>query len=200
MEIGINEYWIGLYSASAITVGYLFYLARAKIKDLTTLYELEKTKSQSKLKERLENLSEVDKYLDEKLEKLFQMFIYKNILYTLRQYATTLSEDTKNKARQEFIEYVEFNSTPEEKKIFEQRYGSFSLFKFILITFFNIKLTKLELFICHKMSIDEKEFKDYKLFESIYDQLSRKDIENILDMFQDEEPEKNKANKLKDNK
>lgn len=194
MEIGINEFWIGLYGASVVTAGYLFYLAKSKIKDLTSLYELEKAKDKTKLKDKLENLSEVDKYLEVKLEKLFQMFIYKNILYTLRQYATTLSEDSKVKLRMEFVDYVEFNTTEEEKDIFKKRYP-FTLFKFNIVTFFNIKLTKLELFICHKMAIDEKEFKDYKLFESLYDQLSRKDLDNIFEMFQDEETKETKDKK-----
>lgn len=186
MEIGINEFWMGLYGCSIVTAGYIFYLAKSKIKDLTSLYELEKTKDRTKLKDKLDNLSEVDKYLESKLEKLFQMFIYKNILYTLRQYATTLSEDSKVKLRTEFIEYVEFNTTDAEKEIFKLRYP-FALFKFTIVTFFNIKLTKLELFVCHKMSIDEKEFKDYKLFESLYDQLSKKDLDSIFEMFEDKE-------------
>ena len=194
MEIGINEFWIGLYGTSVVTAGYLFYLAKSKIKDLTSLYELEKAKDKIKLKDKLENLSEVEKYLDTKLDKLFQMFIYKNILYTLRQYATTLSEDTKVKLRNDFVDYVEFNTTAAEKEIFKARYN-FPLFKFKIVTFFNIKLTKLELFVCHKMVIDEKEFVDYKLFESLYDQLSKKDLDSIFEMFQDEDQKENKDSK-----
>lgn len=194
MEIGINEFWIGLYGTSVVTAGYLFYLAKSKIKDLTSLYELEKAKDKIKLKDKLENLSEVDKYLEVKLDKLFQMFIYKNILYTLRQYATTLSEDTKVKLRNDFVDYVEFNTTQAEKEIFKTRYN-FPLFKFKIVTFFNIKLTKLELFVCHKMAIDEKEFVDYKLFESLYDQLSKKDLDSIFEMFQDEDQKENKDSK-----
>lgn len=194
MEIGINEFWMGLYGSSVITAGYLFYLAKSKIKEMTSLYELEKAKDKTKLKDKLENLSEVDKYLEVKLDKLFQMFIYKNILYTLRQYATTLSEDTKVKLRNDFIDYVEFNTTQAEKEIFKARYN-FPLFKFKIVTFFNIKLTKLELFVCHKMAIDEKEFVDYKLFESLYDQLSKKDLDSIFEMFQDEDQKENKDNK-----
>lgn len=194
MEIGINEFWIGLYGTSVVTAGYLFYLAKSKIKDLTSLYELEKAKDKTKLKDKLENLSEVEKYLDTKLDKLFQMFIYKNILYTLRQYATTLSEDTKVKLRNDFVDYVEFNTTTAEKEIFKARYN-FPLFKFKIVTFFNIKLTKLELFVCHKMAIDEKEFVDYKLFESLYDQLSKKDLDSIFEMFQDEDQKENKDSK-----
>ena len=194
MEIGINEFWMGLYGSSIITASYLFYLAKSEIKEMTSLYELEKAKDKTKLKDKLENLSEVDKYLDTKLDKLFQMFIYKNILYTLRQYATTLSEDTKVKLRNEFIDYVEFNTTTAEKEIFKARY-SFPLFKFRIVTFFNIKLTKLELFVCHKMAIDEKEFADYKLFESLYDQLSKKDLDSIFEMFQDEDQKENKDSK-----
>lgn len=194
MEIGINEFWMGLYGSSVITAGYLFYLAKSKIKEMTSLYELEKAKDKTKLKDKLENLSEVDKYLEVKLDKLFQMFIYKNILYTLRQYATTLSEDTKVKLRNEFIEYVEFNTTQAEKEIFKGRY-TFPLFKFKIVTFFNIKLTKLELFVCHKMAIDEKEFDDYKLFESLYDQLSKKDLDSIFEMFQEEDQKENKDKK-----
>lgn len=186
MEIGINEFWMGLYGGSIVTAGYLFYLAKSKIKSLNDIYQLEKTKDKIKLKDKLENLLEVDKYLENKLEKLFQIFIYKNILYTLRQYATTLSEDTKVKLRTEFIDYVEFNITPDEKEILRLRYP-FALFKFTIVTFFNIKLTKLELFVCHKIAIDEKEFKDYKLIESLYDQLSKKDLDSIFEMFQDEE-------------
>ncbi len=194
MEIGINEFWMGLYGSSVITAGYLFYLAKSKIKEMTSLYELEKAKDKTKLKDKLENLSEVDKYLEVKLDKLFQMFIYKNILYTLRQYATTLSEDTKVKLRNEFIDYVEFNTTQAEKEIFKGRY-TFPLFKFKIVTFFNIKLTKLELFVCHKMAIDEKEFIDYKLFESLYDQLSKKDLDSIFEMFQEEDQKENKDKK-----
>lgn len=194
MEIGINEFWMGLYGGSAIVVGYLFYLAKSKINQMTALYELEKAKDKTKLKDKLENLSEVDKYLEVKLDKLFQMFIYKNILYTLRQYATTLSEDTKVKLRNEFIDYVEFNTTQAEKEIFKGRY-TFPLFKFKIVTFFNIKLTKLELFVCHKMAIDEKEFIDYKLFESLYDQLSKKDLDSIFEMFQEEDQKENKDKK-----
>ncbi len=194
MEIGINEFWIGLYGSSVVTAGYLFYLAKSKIKDLTSLYELEKAKDKIKLKDKLENLSEVEKYLDTKLDKLFQMFIYKNILYTLRQYATTLSEDTKVKLRNDFVDYVEFNTTAAEKEIFKARYN-FPLFKFKIVTFFNIKLTKLELFVCHKLAIDEKEFIDYKLIESLYDQLSKKDLDSIFEMFQDEDQKENKDSK-----
>lgn len=194
MEIGINEFWIGLYGSSVVTAGYLFYLAKSKIKDLTSLYELEKAKDKIKLKDKLENLSEVEKYLDTKLDKLFQMFIYKNILYTLRQYATTLSEDTKVKLRNDFVDYVEFNTTTAEKEIFKARYN-FPLFKFKIVTFFNIKLTKLELFVCHKLAIDEKEFIDYKLIESLYDQLSKKDLDSIFEMFQDEDQKENKDSK-----
>ena len=194
MEIGINEFWIGLYGSSVVTAGYLFYLAKSKIKDLTSLYELEKAKDKIKLKDKLENLSEVEKYLDTKLDKLFQMFIYKNILYTLRQYATTLSEDTKVKLRNDFVDYVEFNTTSAEKEIFKARYN-FPLFKFKIVTFFNIKLTKLELFVCHKLAIDEKEFIDYKLIESLYDQLSKKDLDSIFEMFQDEDQKENKDSK-----
>lgn len=194
MEIGINEFWMGLYGSSVITAGYLFYLAKSKIKEMTSLYELEKAKDKTKLKDKLENLSEVDKYLEVKLDKLFQMFIYKNILYTLRQYATTLSEDTKVKLRNDFIDYVEFNTTQAEKEIFKGRY-TFPLFKFRIVTFFNIKLTKLELFVCHKMTIDEKEFDDYKLFESLYDQLSKKDLDSIFEMFQEEDQKENKDKK-----
>lgn len=189
MEFGINEYWMYLYGGSSACVGFGFYLALERIKDLKKLYQLEKAKSQESkpvsLKDTLHDLTETEKYLETKLDNLFQSFIYKNILYTLKQYSTTLSEETKRKLRVEFIEYVEFHTTEKEKEIFRSRFENFSRFKFIVLNFFNIKLTKLELFICHKMIIDEKEFKDYKLFESIFNQLSRKDIDNIMDMFQD---------------
>ena len=53
----------------------------------------------------------------------------------------------------------------------------------------------MELFVCHKMVIDEKEFVDYKLFESLYDQLSKKDLDSIFEMFQDEDQKENKDSK-----
>lgn len=128
---------------------------------------------------KLESNKQVDEYLNKKLEILFSSFIYKNILHKLKQFSTTIAEPEKITYRKEFIEFLEFNLTEDEKLIFEKRYKSFKLFKFICIDFFNIKLTKLELLICHKVDMKEEEFSDFKLFMSLYDTISSKDIKSI---------------------
>ena len=127
----------------------------------------------------LETNEKIDIYLLKRLEQLFSSFIFKDILHTLKKYSTTLSEESKVKYREDFLKFLEFNLTEVEKDIFKSRYTSFELFKFICIDYFNIKLTKLELFICHKVEMKDEEFIDQKLFSSLYDSLSTKDIKSI---------------------
>lgn len=136
------------------------------------------------ISDKLKEFQDIDAYLITKLETIYASFIYKKLLYTLKMY-TSLAEATKKELRKEFIEYVDFNTTQAEKDIFKSRY-TFQQFKFICINFFNIKTTKLELFVIQKVEIPETEFKDYKLIESLFNDLTSKEMNDILASLNDD--------------
>lgn len=129
--------------------------------------------------EQIKEFEEIERYLYKRLEDMYQSFIYKDVLLTLKKYSS-LSEATKATYRIEFLKFTEFQFTEAEKSFFKKRYA-FEIFKFLILDFFNIKTTKLELFVTHKLEIGEKEFKDHKLFESLFNEISKKELSEIME-------------------
>lgn len=195
-----TDEWLFFGFGMLILVG-----AIIKITDSILGYKIEKLRmveKSSKLKDhkpklpqttidKLKEFEEVDKFLLSKLETLYNSFIYKKLLYTLKMYSS-LAEATKKEFRNEFIEYVDFNTTTAEREIYKNRW-SFQQFKFIIVNYFNIKTTKLELMVIQKIDISKVEFKDQKLIESLFNDLTSKDINEIFNSIIDIEPKNDKA-------
>lgn len=136
---------------------------------------------------------EIEAFLYKRLDSIFNSFIFtKEVLLTFKKYGS-IAEATKKELRNSFINYVEFQLTESEKELFKSRY-KFTQFKFLIVDYFNIKSTKLELLIIQKIEMKEDEFRDFKLIESLFSGLSNKDVQDILSSFTDSEPKQ----KIKD--
>ena len=169
-----------LYLATIGCIGFIFYLNyKSKLIDLdkTNLIK-EEPKKELNVCEKLKEYDAIEEYLNRRLEKIYNQFIFKTMLFTLKKF-TSLAESTKNELRIEFIKYVEFQLNEEEKNIFKTRY-TFEQFKFIITNYFNIKTTKLELLVIQKIDMEEKEFTDQKLITSLFNDVSNRDISEIL--------------------
>lgn len=136
-----------------------------------------------KIPTKINNLKEIDEYLYKRLNTAYDNFLMISILPVLNEFSG-ITVDTRKKLRESFIEKFEFLLTPEEKLLFEERFPNFEIFKFIIVEFFNIKTTKVELLIINKYEIREDEFRDLKLINSVFEGLSKseaKEISKILD-------------------
>lgn len=143
----------------------------------------------------LKDFEELDDYLNKKLEELFRNFTFTHILPILKKFSS-ISEANRKKLRNEFIERFDFITTNYEKKYYQDRYQNFEIFKFKIMDFFNIKITKLELLCINKLSMDKNEFKDEELYKSLFDGISKADMDNIQEILSSingvDTPEKNK--------
>lgn len=143
----------------------------------------------------LKDFEELDNYLNKKLEELFRNFTFTHILPILKKFSS-ISEANRKKLRNEFIERFDFITTNYEKKYYQDRYQNFEIFKFKIMDFFNIKITKLELLCINKLSMDKNEFKDEELYKSLFDGISKADMDNIQEILSSingvDTPEKNK--------
>lgn len=143
----------------------------------------------------LKDFVELDNYLNKKLEELFRNFTFTHILPILKKFSS-ISEANRKKLRNEFIERFDFITTNYEKKYYQDRYQNFEIFKFKIMDFFNIKITKLELLCINKLSMDKNEFKDEELYKSLFDGISKADMDNIQEILSSingvDTPEKNK--------
>ena len=205
----------GLIASQTTTIlggGYLIYKYRKKIEtNVVTenelkvkLLEIEKINGIIEVSKRNESFlkynTQVDEYLTKKLEKLFNSFIFKKVLYTLREFSSTISEEERNRLRIQFLEYLEFTLNEDEKTMFMKRFNTFEQFKFTVVDYFNIKLTKLELTVCHKLDIKEEEFEDHKLIHSLYDTFTAKEMKNITNIIQEFNSESPKLKHEKEDK
>lgn len=143
----------------------------------------------------LKDFEELDNYLNKKLEELFRNFTFTHILPILKKFSS-ISEANRKKLRNEFIERFDFITTNYEKKYYQDRYQNFEIFKFKIMDFFNIKITKLELLCINKLSMGKNEFKDEELYKSLFDGISKADMDNIQEILSSingvDTPEKNK--------
>ena len=143
----------------------------------------------------LKDFVELDNYLNKKLEELFRNFTFTHILPILKKFSS-ISEANRKKLRNEFIERFDFITTNYEKKYYQDRYQNFEIFKFKIMDFFNIKITKLELLCINKLSMGKNEFKDEELYKSLFDGISKADMDNIQEILSSingvDTPEKNK--------
>ena len=141
---------------------------------------------------RIKEFEEIESFLYKRLETIFNSFIFtKEVLLTFKKYGS-MAEATKKEMRANFIDYVEFQLTINEKELFKSRY-QFQTFKFLITDYFNIKSTKLELLIVQKTEMKEDEFKDQKLIENLFNGMSNKEINDILNSLSDNEPLKPKV-------
>ena len=151
----------------------------------------EKRKAQEKLNSNssdiqilnLENMERVRSHLDGKLTFVFDQFIITRLLFIFKQFGSVSIENAQ-KTKQEFIDRFEASLTEFEKEQFKKIFDNFPAFKLYVVQFYNIKLVKLELLITHKVELEETEFKDYKLINSLCNDLTKKDLKNILDILQ----------------
>ena len=156
---------------------------KAKEIECEKLIEQVKKLETDKIPTKINNLKEIDEYLYKRLNTTYDNFLMINILPVLNEFSG-ITVDTRKKLRESFIEKFEFLLTPEEKLLFEERFPNFEIFKFIIVEFFNIKTTKVELLIINKYEIREDEFRDLKLINSVFEGLSKseaKEISKILD-------------------
>ena len=131
----------------------------------------------------IENIERMRQHLDLRLTNLFDQFIITRLLFIFKQFGAVSIENSQ-KTKQEYIDLVEASLTLYEKEQTKLIFDSFPAFKLYLVQFYNIKLVKLELMITHKVEIDEKEFKDYILINSLCNDINKKDLKNILDILQ----------------
>lgn len=156
---------------------------KAKEIECEKLIEQVKKLETDKIPTKINNLKEIDEYLYKRLNTAYDNFLMISILPVLNEFSG-ITVDTRKKLRESFIEKFEFLLTPEEKLLFEERFPNFEIFKFIIVEFFNIKTTKVELLIINKYEIREDEFRDLKLINSVFEGLSKseaKEISKILD-------------------
>lgn len=180
---------IGMVVYKAIEIKYKIYpnqLLEA-IKKANEANELKELKQESKPElsniNKLEEMEKVDTYLLKILNREFDSYLFKKPLLVLKEFGS-ISEANKNTMRTAFLEQIEFILTAEEKILFKNRYRNFEIFKFKIIDFFNNKLTKLELFVVHQFEIDEKEFQDNKIIKSMFDEISKKDMNSIAQLLE----------------
>lgn len=199
----VKDCMLAFLMLSAGFIGFKYFKLKTHLNKIKDGNLVEKTNKELVLKQNLEMVEyniKIDQYLKDKLDNLFNSFIFKGVLYTLRQYSNAISENEKTKLRTQFLEYLEFNLTETEKTIFMSRFVNFELFKYLVIDFFNIKLNKLELVVCHKLEIDDKEFNDIKLITSLYNNLTQKEIKNLVEVLHEinsdsNAPQNNKKDK-----
>ena len=181
-----------------IILAIIFYKNKeSKVKKIEDLLEVNKAKEikceklieqvkkleTDKMSTKINNLKEIDEYLYKRLNTAYDNFLMISILPVLNEFSG-ITVDTRKKLRESFIEKFEFLLTPEEKLLFEERFPNFEIFKFIIVEFFNIKTTKVELLVINKYEIREDEFRDLKLINSVFEGLSKseaKEISKILD-------------------
>lgn len=181
-----------------IILAIIFYKNKeSKVKKIEDLLEVNKAKEikceklieqvkkleTDKMSTKINNLKEIDEYLYKRLNTAYDNFLMISILPVLNEFSG-ITVDTRKKLRESFIEKFEFLLTPEEKLLFEERFPDFEIFKFIIVEFFNIKTTKVELLVINKYEIREDEFRDLKLINSVFEGLSKseaKEISKILD-------------------
>lgn len=130
----------------------------------------------------LKNIETIKEYLDNSLDKLFNQFVITRLLFIFKQFGS-ISIENAQKTKQEFIDQFEASLTLFEKEQFKKAFDNFPAFKLYVIQFYNIKLVKLELLITHKIEINESEFKDYILINSLCNDINKKEIKNILDIL-----------------
>lgn len=130
----------------------------------------------------LKNIETIKEYLDNSLDKLFNQFVITRLLFIFKQFGS-ISIENAQKTKQEFIDQFEASLTMFEKEQFKKAFDNFPAFKLYVIQFYNIKLVKLELLITHKIEINESEFKDYILINSLCNDINKKEIKNILDIL-----------------
>jgi hypothetical protein len=141
--------------------------------------EKEKPEAQKeKVIDKLNEFIEIDKYLFQKLDGLYNNFLFTRIVPILNEFSS-ITVDNRKKLREEFIEKFDFSITAEERIIFQKRYPEFEKFKYIIIEYFNIKTTKLELFTINKFDIRNNEFQDELILKSIFDRISSGDIKEM---------------------
>lgn len=127
---------------------------------------------------KLEEFLEIDKYLFIKLESLYDNFLFTRIVPMLNEFSS-ITVDNRKKLREEFIEKFDFLTTPEERIIFQKKYPEFETFKFIMVEYFNIKTTKLELYTINKFDIRNGEFRDELILKSLFDRVSNSEIKEL---------------------
>lgn len=132
--------------------------------------------------ETLKNIETIKTYLDNSLEKLFSQFIITRLLFIFKQFGS-ISIENAQKTKQEFIDQFEASLTLFEKEQFKKAFDNFPAFKLYIVQFYNIKLVKLELLITHKIDLNESEFKDFILINSLCNDVNKKEIKNILDIL-----------------
>lgn len=180
---------IGIVIYKAIEIKYKIYPNQLQeaIKKSNIWNEINELKQESKPEllniNKLEEMEKVDTYLLKILNREFDSYLFKKPLLVLKEFGS-ISEANKNTMRTAFLEQIEFILTAEEKILFENRYRNFEIFKFKIIDFFNNKLTKLELFVVHQFEIDEKEFQDNKIIKSMFDEISKKDMNSIAQLLE----------------
>jgi len=130
----------------------------------------------------LKNIETIKEYLDNSLDKLFNQFVITRLLFIFKQFGS-ISIENAQKTKQEFIDQFEASLTLFEKEQFKKAFDNFPAFKLYVIQFYNIKLVKLELLITHKIEINESEFKDYILINSLCNDVTKKELKNILDIL-----------------
>lgn len=195
-EISQNDQYLAIFNITIliitlISIGIYSYKKRKKrlneirIKQETRLEHTprEITYNQQYLElDTLKNIETIKEYLDNSLDKLFNQFVITRLLFIFKQFGS-ISIENAQKTKQEFIDQFEASLTLFEKEQFKKAFDNFPAFKLYIIQFYNIKLVKLELLITHKIEINESEFKDYILINSLCNDINKKEIKNILDIL-----------------
>lgn len=181
-DLGLSDNTIVVLSILTIilTLGYIFWLRIKDYKSPDSISSPQIPKEQNLDIETLHKIKETKIYLDERLTILFDDFIINRLLFIFKQYGS-ISIENVQKTKLEFIDIVEASLTEFEKSQFQKAFDSFTTFKLHLVNFYNIKLIKLQLLVTHKLDLNENEFKDTILINSLSNDISKKDMKTILD-------------------
>lgn len=181
-DLGLSDNAITVSSILAVMIplGYMFWLRIKDYKSPDSVTSRQIQKEETLDVATLHKIKETKIYLDERLTALFDDFIINRLLFIFKQYGS-ISIENVQKTKLEFIDLVEASLTEFEKAQFQKAFDSFTTFKLYLVNFYNIKLIKLQLLITHKLDLNENEFKDTKLINSLSGDISKKDIKTLLD-------------------